>query len=172
MLEAFTAITTSITAILSVYIAFKSHRTTINEKKIEKDEFSIKLMDLHKSKNSHYFNIIFVLSMLETPINEPKKIYKYIEQKDIYDHTVQYVRNTEKFKEERIEQLSLEDTERLSESISQSLHLLAQIGLLNEYITDDNLRSAMLKQYPKEEDIYQEQNKKIITAAKDLLDIF
>lgn len=176
MLEIITAITTSVTAILSVYIAYKSHRTTINERKREKEEFSIKLMELHENKNKQYLNKIYLLSEFDIELDveqgQQNMIYNFINNKDIYNETINYIGNTEKFKEEKIEQLSLENTRTLSNSISKSLDLLTQIAILEELKHDSKVNEIMTHHHGNETAAYKFQSKAIQKSSKELLLLF
>ena len=176
MLEVITAITTSVTAILSVYIAYRSHKTAINERIREKQEFSIKLMELHENRNKQYLNKIYLLSEFDIDLDvesgHQNMLYNFITNKDIYNETINYIGNTEKFKEEKIEQLSLENTRTLSNSISKSLDLLTQIAILEELKHDSKVNEVMTHHHKKERAAYIYQNKEIKKAAKELLLIF
>lgn len=176
MLEIITAITTSVTAILSVFIAYRSHKTTINERKREIKEFSIKLLELHENRNKQYLNKIYLLSEFDiefdVELGQQNMIYNFIKNKEIYNETIKYISNTEKFKEEKIEQLSLENTRTLSNSISQSLDLLTQIAILEELKNDPKVNEVMTHHHGNERAAYIHQSKEIKKAAKELLLFF
>lgn len=176
MLEIITAITTSVTAILSVFIAYRSHKTTINERKREIKEFSIKLLELHENRNKQYLNKIYLLSEFDiefdVELGQQNMIYNFIKNKEIYNETIKYISNTEKFKEEKIEQLSLENTKTLSNSISQSQDLLTQIDILEELKNDPKVNAIMTDIHGNERAAYIHQSKEIKKAAKELLLFF
>lgn len=172
MLEIITAVTTSITAILSVYIAYKSHRATIIEREKEKEEFSIKLLELHGNKNKYYLNKIHLIKELDIKNAKYNTLLDFIKNKGLQNDITQYIKNTEEFKEERIEQLSLDNTRILSKSISSSFDLLTQIEALQGFEHNTKLKRALIKYHGDEKTAYKVQNDTIQESAKKLLSHF
>src|SRR5699024_2452508 len=140
-------------------------KTAINERKREKQEFSIKLMELHENRNKQYLNKIYLLSEFDIELDveqgQQNMLYNFTKTKEIHNETIKYISNTEKFKEEKIEQLSLENTRTLSNSISQSIDLLTQIAILEELKHDPKVNEIMTHHHGNETAAYKFQSKAI-----------
>lgn len=162
MLETFTAITTSITAIFSIWIAYKSHITTINQKKIENEERSEKVIRLFKRETRYLSSRIYILTMgsienqkklkSDTPLN----IYGTIESNDIINIIKEYRTKTREIISDRLNELSLKDEERLSKAIKLSGDLLVTIEMLGWAVKKENNQEEIQKYQEKIAEITEE----------------
>lgn len=151
MLEAFKAITTSITAIFSIWIAYQSHKTTIAHKNLEKEERSEKVMRLFHRETLNLRAGIYILTVGSTEYQEnfkseePIDIHGTIEKNDIVSYIKNYKNKTEEIISDRLNELILEDEKRLSKSISLSEELLIKIDLLKSAVKTGNRKKEIQK---------------------------
>ncbi|WP_271397942.1 hypothetical protein [Salinicoccus roseus] len=143
MLDIFTAITTSITAILSVWIAYNSHKTTINEKKLDKEERSQKIIRLFQRENAPFKNgISILLKETNNDLNrELSELYgelfrdnltvsEKVEQYDLIPKIQKYRARADKTIKDNLDQLTLEDERKLVNLTTYTTDLLMNIDYL------------------------------------------
>lgn len=145
MLDTITAITTSITAVVSVWIAYNSHKTTIKDKKLEKEERSQKVIRLFQRENERFRNIISILpkrnydEFIESLSFETKElsIYERIKNYNIVEMSKTYRKKADETLKNNLNHLTYEDEKKLVNLTAYITDLLFYLEILEMLIQDE-----------------------------------
>lgn len=145
MLDTITAITTSITAVVSVWIAYNSHKTTIKDKKLEKEERSQKVIRLFQRENERFRNIISILpkrnydEFIESLSFETKElsIYERIKNYNIVEMSKTYREKADETLKNNLNHLTYEDEKKLVNLTAYITDLLFYLDILEMLIQDE-----------------------------------
>src|SRR5699024_8774247 len=174
-LEITSTLTTTFTAVFSVIIAYKSHKTTIEQKKLDKKETSSKIIRQFERKTLFLRGQILILTLggekysKEIGLSDPINIPESLKNEDIRKDLDKYIEKAGNLLDEELKVLTVEDEKKLIKTIDKAKRIKTRLNLLEkeaeilkkeEQLTSKGIRT--------DERIIKQQNL-IADKAKELL---
>ncbi|RIL36621.1 hypothetical protein [Staphylococcus equorum] len=174
-LEITSTLTTTFTAVFSVIIAYKSHKTTIEQKKLDKKETSSKIIRQFERKTLFLRGQILILTLggekysKEIGLSDPINIPESLKNEDIRKDLDKYIEKAGNLLDKELKVLTVEDEKKIIKTIDKAKWIKTRLNLLEkeaeilkkeEQLTSKDIRT--------DERIIKQQNS-IADKAKELL---